>query len=41
MSISIIKELTGVLVKNIDESNIKEKEIELARKHLDSRLKRV
>ena len=29
MNISIIKELTGVLVKNIDESNIKEKEIDL------------
>ena len=29
MNISIIKELTGVLIKNIDESNIKEKEIDL------------
>lgn len=29
MNIGIIKELTGVLVKNIDESNIKEKEIDL------------
>jgi len=29
MNIGIIKELTGVLIKNIDESNIKEKEIDL------------